>query len=113
MQLSNIKRLVKEDFPQSEQDTVDRLAYILNPFLDQISSILNKNIAIDNLSREFKTITVTNTNGILSQPVNIKTALTGKIVGISVISATNNTSSGTAPTAAPWLTWSTNGNIIS
>lgn len=112
MKLSNLKRLVKEDFPQSDQDLIDRLAYIINPLLDQIEKAFNKNITTtDNLSREITTITI---NAVGGKPAPISQFKTGlsKVIGVNVISAVNTTNTGTYPTTAPFISWSNNANII-
>lgn len=123
--ISNVKRLIKEDFPKESQDLVDKLAYILNPFLDQVSAAFNKNINIDNLSREIVTATVVNvtgtgtytvngiaTGGDISPTVQIKTKLANKVFGINVIRADNLTNSSTYPINAIGLSWSYDAKII-
>lgn len=58
MQLLNIKQIKVEDFPADSREVVEKLAFSLNPFFDQLTQILNKNISIDNLAQEIKTFTV-------------------------------------------------------
>lgn len=110
--ISNIKRLIKEDFAQKDQDLIDKLAYVLNPFLDQVTKAFNKGINIDNLSREFVYATVVNTAGILAPSVQIKTKLASKMIGINVIKADNTTNPGTYPTNAIGLSWTVEKDII-
>ena len=123
--ISNVKRLIKEDFPKESQDLVDKLAYVLNPFLDQVSAAFNKNINIDNLSREIITTSVVNatgtgsytvnsiaTGGDVSPSVQIKTKLASKVIGINVIRVDNVTNPGTYPINAVGLSWSYESKII-
>lgn len=124
-QITNLKRLIKEDFPKEEQELIDKLAYSLNPLIDQLSAAFNKNINIDNLSREFVTATVVNVTGLgsymvngintggdLSPSVQIKSKLSGKIIGINIIRADNLTNPATYPINAPWVSWSSEAKII-
>lgn len=111
--LTNLKRLLKEDFPEDDQEFVDKLAAALNPFLEQINQAFNKNINFDNLSRELITIDVENgTGGKLKTITQFKFSLTNRILGLNIIKVENLTNSSIYPTAAPWISWSPNGNII-
>lgn len=110
--ISNLKRIIKEDFPEEYQELIDKLAYSLNPFLEQISNAFNKNINIENLSREFITVTVENVGGNLKIPVQFKTSLSGRIQGFNIIKAENITNPAIYPTQAPWITWTINSNIL-
>lgn len=105
MVLSNLKRITKEDFPSADQDLVDKLAYVLNPFLDQIQQAFNKQITTtDNLSRELTTITVNMSNPIVKDG--------GFAIGTyyTIINAgtTDWTSIGLAPGLSPTVTNSKN-----
>lgn len=110
--LANLKRILKEDFNKEDQDTIDKLAFVLNPFLEQISNAFNKNINIDNLSREISIINVQNALGVLNTSVQLKTNLNSKIVGITVIRADNLTDPTLYPTQTPFVSWTLNGKII-
>lgn len=123
--ISNIKRLIKEDFAQKDQDLIDKLAYVLNPFLDQVTKAFNKGINNDNLSRDFAYATVLNvtgtgsynvngiaTGGDLTPSVQIKIKLSSKMIGINVIKADNATNPGTYPINAIGLSWTVEKDII-
>lgn len=123
--ISNVKRLIKEDFPQKDQELIDKLAYTLNPFLDQVTAAFNKGINIDNLSREIITATVVNvtgdgsynvngvaTGGDINPSVQIKSKLAGKIIGINVINSVNSTNPNSYPINAIGLSWTAEKNII-
>ncbi len=51
MQLSNTKRIIVEDFPQDDRETISKLANILNSFMDEVIDLSRKNIGFDNLNR--------------------------------------------------------------
>lgn len=111
--ITNIKRLIKEDFPPEQQDLIDKLAYVVNPFFDQVVAAFNKGINTDNLTRQILEVTVNNTAGRITPGVQFKNTLnTNKILGINIIKAMNITNPAVYPTQAPWISWSINENII-
>lgn len=111
--LNNLKRFLKEDFPNENQEFIDKMGGVLNPFLEQISNAFNKDINFDNLSREVITVDVENgTGGKLKTATQFKFTLTSKILGFNVINAQNLTNSAAYPISAPWLSWTIQGNII-
>lgn len=112
MKLSNIKRLLKEDFPKDQQDLIDKLAYVLNPFLDQVSAAFNKQISIENMTREIITITVSNaTGGAIQLGTQFKSSFT-KVSGINVIKSQNITNTIAYPTSAVGLSWSFDSGVV-
>jgi len=55
---TNVK-IVPTDFKTEDQDTVNQLADILNPVLDDLGAILNSGITVsDNMNWEYKTFVV-------------------------------------------------------
>lgn len=110
--ITNQKRIVKEDFDAEYHDLIDKLSYAINPVIEQLASAFNKNITIENLSREIITVTVENkAGGDLKIPVQIKTGL-AKVQGIKVIRADNLTNITTYPVNAPFISWTLSTNII-
>lgn len=59
MQLSNVKRIIVEDFPKEQRETVSKLATILNSFMDEVIELSRKKVDFDNLNRSLITIDVT------------------------------------------------------
>ena len=59
MQLSNVRRIIVEDFPKDQQETVGKLSEILNNFMDEVVRLSQGNIGVDNLTRNIVTIDVT------------------------------------------------------
>jgi hypothetical protein len=108
---ANIKTLVKEDFPQSDQALVDKLAYVINPVFSDLQNTFNKGINVSYLTREYTVITITSVGGVPTPKSQFKTALT-KPVGVVVMSATNTTNSAVYVTSAPFISWSLSGTII-
>lgn len=115
MKVSNLKRLVKEDFDKDDQDLVDRLAFALNPFLEQVSNAFSKGIDDENLTQQTVIVDVeVNAQGIPKSPLQIKidpTALKTRIKGTRVILAQNLTDS-TFPTGNPFITFNVTNGLI-
>lgn len=54
MKISTVKKLVLEDFPAANRDLIQKLAQVLNPFLDQQTTALTSNLTVENLKgRQF------------------------------------------------------------
>lgn len=112
MKVTNLKRLIKEDFDKDNQDLIEKLAFVINPLVEQIVSAFNNNIDFDNLNQQYKSITVTvDTNGIPSVTTEIKYTLSSQLKGIICVSAQNNTDT-TAVTGAPFISYSISGSVI-
>lgn len=113
MKVNNQKRIIKEDFPDKYQDLIDALAFALNPFLEQVTNALNKNIDTDNLVDDYVTISVENVSGNLKMPVEIKNTVKTRLKGISCIQAQNTTNTNVYPTSAVFVVYTiTSNNII-
>ena len=50
--LSNIKRIIKEDFEKEYHKLIDRLGYILNTFMEESSAQINGNLDYTNLNQD-------------------------------------------------------------
>ncbi len=107
------RKLRSEDFGQDEQEMIGKVGDIYNSFVDDVYNVLNGRIDYSNLNRQDIDINVliNATGGLVSQP-QIKTNLTSKIRGITVMNAVNQTNPGTYPTTAPFVSWTINGNIL-
>ena len=112
MKLNNIKRIIEEDFSQDDRLLVRKLSFSLNPFLEQISTLFNKNIDFDNLNQEVINVSVElDALGIPKTQIDIKTSLKTKIKGCHCIRAINLTNN-SYPTSAPFITFTPNGNLL-
>lgn len=103
--LTGGKRLTIEDFSNDDQYIIKKLAFVLNPFMEQVLSAFQKNITInDNLAQELRTMTVeVDADGKITNTAIFKTTL-GKITGLSVLRAREK--DGTAfPTSAPFVSF--------
>lgn len=114
MRIPDIKRIRVEDFKSEDQDLVGKLAYSFNSFADQVINIFNKGVDFENLTRQIVTVMVTVDGfGALVNPPKIKFDMrSGKVQGLSVISATNINNPGVYPTTAPFVSFTFSANII-
>lgn len=113
MKAPDLKRITKEDFPSEYQDLIDKLAFPLNSFMEQVKNILSGNVDFDNLSREIITVRIQTDN--TSKPINtvtFKSKLRTRVRGLNVISLSVISSSNSYPSQAPFISFSQNGAIV-
>ncbi len=102
-----------EDFPEETRETVDKLASIINPFMDETYRQMNGNINFENLNRQLVTVDVKiNSSGTVVNSPQIRMSIRSRLGGTNVISAENLVNSNTYPTSHPFLSWTVNGNIL-
>jgi len=113
LKLDNIRRILREDYPKDSQETIERLAGILNPFMEQITRALDKQLDFNNLAQELKTFNVeVASDGSIIEGGKIKLALSGRIAGVSCINARNLTNVSHYPESQPFLSTTTTGSIM-
>jgi hypothetical protein len=105
--IPEIKRIKVEDFKEEDRDTVAKLANVLNTALEQIQSALTNNLTFsENFRGQMKDIEVTvDSSGVPTVDTSFKSSLSSSCKGLWVIKAENLTSSGTYPTAAPYVSF--------
>jgi hypothetical protein len=112
MKITNLKRLIIEDFDKDDQNLVSKIAFSLNPLMEQLTTAFNKGIDFDNLNQQYSSFTVAvDSLGNTQVPVQIKYDLKTKLKGIQVISAENLTDT-TYPTGSPFISYQINANLI-
>ena len=110
--VTNLKRLVKEDFAPEEQDLIEKLSFSINPLTEQLTAAFNKGIDFENLNQQYSIIDVEFNNfGVPKITVELKYQLRTKLKGIYVIGAQNLTDT-TFPTGAPFITYALKNNSI-
>lgn len=107
------RRIIIEDFPEKERETISKLAYSINSFAEDILQCLNNNLSIkDNLAAEQKIITVTVVSGVPTQNLTIQTNLKTNCSGTQVINALNKTTPANVPTSCPFITFTNQSGSI-
>lgn len=56
--LNFLKKLIKEDFNKKDQDLIGKLAFIINPAIQQLINVLNNGLTLSNLATQIKTISI-------------------------------------------------------
>ena len=109
----SLKRVAAEDFEQEYRPLIQKLAFIINSFHEQVRSTLNKNINSDNLAREIKVLSFNTGN--TGQPLNtltFKSGLIDKIVGINVIRLVITSNNQSYATQMPLISFSQNSELV-
>lgn len=111
MQVSNVKRIIVEDFPKEDRETVSKLASILNQFMDETVELSRKNVDFDNLKRSKIALDVTlDANGIPQGAAQIKIGLTS-YSGKNIVDV-QNLQGGANVISSPYLDCTYQGNGI-
>lgn len=110
--LDNIKRILRDDFESKYGDLIDRLAFVLNRFMEQVVREVNGNLDFTNLAEELQSYKVTvNASGVPIGNDLVRSSINNPS-GLVVIKASNLTSITTFPTSAPWISFKPSGNLL-
>lgn len=109
-QIQSFKRLAVEDFSEKDRELIQKLAYSINSFADDISRAFANNISIsDNLNITSKEMTLTlNSKGVITGGSTLKTGLNHLCQGMTVIKVNNITNPTSYPTGTPFISFSEN-----
>lgn len=113
--IQNFKRLIAEDFKDENRELISKVAYSLNPFMDDLQGALNKNLTIaDNLDINQKTIDIkVDGSGTVIGSNKLKTDLNRQCEGLTVIQVTNITNPTSYPTGTPFISFTETNGVIS
>lgn len=107
------KQIRSEDFDEEQRGLVDKIAGTYNDFVGEVYRVLTNGIDYENLNRQITVITVTmSATGAVLQEPKIKVTASGKVRGVSVLSAVNVNKIDVYPTTAPFVSWSLNANLL-
>ena len=102
--LTNVQRIIIEDFQEEDRDTVAKLANILNYYMTQNTDILNGRLGHENMNRRLVKIEVTvDGNGVPTQSTTFSTE--SGVLGGVVLSARNLTNSVVPANFTPFITF--------
>lgn len=109
----DLRQLKKEDFDKDDQSLIERLEFPINNFMQQVINVLKGGIDFNNLNRNIVTVTLsTNASGTPVSTVQFKNTLNTKVIGMNVISCINKSSVQRFPIAAPFVSYTSNGDLI-
>ena len=113
MKLSSVKRVVQEDFKESDRPIAAAVGNCFNNFADEVVNAMNKKLSVDdNLAMEYKEIIVTiGANGSIGI-TQFQSNLSNKVRGVTVERAENLTNSSVYPNGAPFVTFVQNNSLI-
>lgn len=111
--IPNIKRITQEDFSKEDQGLIDKLAFPINSFMEQVRSAFDHNIDFTNLNREVITLTVSvDAGGVPLVQTLWKSNLKTKIVGVNVIRASSIQDPGLVPINTPFINFVQNASLV-
>lgn len=111
--IPDLRLLKKEDFAAKDQQLIDKLAFPINNFMQQVVNVFKNGIDFNNLNQQINTITVSvDSTGKLVNTIQFKVALSTKIQGMICINAVNKTSTVRFPSAQPFISFSQNNEIM-
>lgn len=111
--IPDFRRIDKADFDKDIQDSIDKLAFPLNSFMEQTRTALQGNLDFTNINQQIISLTVTvDATGIPTQKTQYRSTLKSKVAGNICIAAFNVTNPTHFPTTAPFISFNINENII-
>lgn len=108
--LNNPRDINPQDFPEETQQTVEKLAYIINPFMQEVVNLSNKNIGFENLS--FNLISISIEVDSSGKPLQVNKMNVGNMTnpkGTIIIDAINLTNAANISNQAPFLYFTSTG----
>jgi hypothetical protein len=110
--LSDIRRIIPEDFAKEDRDAAEKIAGSYNEFADEVYQLINGNLDFSNLARNKVTVDVTfKTDGTPNVPTNIGTTLSS-VSMIHIGNVQNMTNSSERLTSTPFISWTFIGSGI-
>ena len=109
----DLRQIKKEDFDSKDQKLVDQLAFPLNNFMQQVITVLTHGVDFTNLNQQIVTFTASvDPTGTPTTSVQFQNTLTTKVIGLICISAINKSSVMRYPAAMPFISYTTNANLV-
>lgn len=108
--LSDIRRIIPEDFEEEFQEAAEKIAGSYNEFADELYQVVNGELDFDNMARTKVSIDISfDSSGNPSSSTNIASNLS--FVSILYIGKVQNLSNPSAKLSqAPYIDWSYKGN---
>lgn len=109
MKISNVRRIIVEDYPEESRATVEKLATVINSFMDEMVTLSRNKIDYDNLNRSLVVLDLqVDANGTPKGINQINTKLTTysghKIINVQSLQGGDNV------TSTPYLDCTPQGN---
>lgn len=112
--IPDLRLITTEDFDAEDQKLIAQLGFPINNFMQQVINVFKNGIDFTNLNQQIVTFSASvDVNGAPVIPVQFKNGLTTKVIGMICINATNQSSTIRFPAAQPFITFTTNGTVLS
>lgn len=114
MKLPNFKRLIKADYAQEFQDLIETLGFSVNNGVEVLYQALNKSLNLkDNIACTVKELTVeVKDDGTPKTQLTFTLDTSNRILGITVLSASNLTNPTIYPNFTPFISYSQSGKNV-
>lgn len=113
MKIEIPRQIRLEDFEEDEKEMISKLSRNLTPFMDSVYRVLDGGVDYDNLNRKLIDIDViTDSAGLVFNAPQIKSTLRGRVKAVSVMNAVNLINPNIYPVSAPFISFSSNADII-
>lgn len=110
--LSDIRRIIPEDFETDDQPVAEKIAGSYNEFADELYQVINGELDFDNLARAKVSLDISfDSTGKPIGTVNVSTNLS-YVSMVNIGKAQNVTNSAIKFTQAPYIDWTYKGNGV-
>ena len=104
--IDNVRRIVREDYDQKYHALIDKLAFVLNTFMEQVVTEVNGQIDFTNLAQDKIGFSITvDADGIPVTTTLVRSTVS-RATGFTIIRALNQTNLGTYATNQPFVSFS-------
>lgn len=114
MRIQNAKKITLETVPAEQQQSVSMIASVVNQFMEDVTTVINGNIGLDNTTRKVISIqTQTNSKGDIITQNEVRVGINNPL-GCNVVNIymTDNPSQTPNITSAPFVCFTPLGNGV-
>jgi len=111
--LSNIKRIIEEDYDKDDRPLIRRLSSTINTFMEEVIDTVNGNLDHSNMKRHIVTTKIeVDASGNILSGGKIRLDNTNKIYGLTCLRAINLNNLDQYVTGYPFISWLQKGQVI-
>lgn len=109
----DLRLIKKEDFDGKDQRLIEKLAFPVNNFMQQVVNVFKNGVDFNNLNQQVITLTVAvDASGAPVNIIQFKSTLSTKVQGAICINAVNQSSTIRFPSAQPFISFTQNNTIV-
>lgn len=111
--IPDLRQIIQEDFDQKDRKLIDKLAFPINNFMQQVITVLKNGIDFSNLNQQIVTLTISvDADGKPTTDAQFQNKLSTKVIGILCISAVNKSGFVRYPEATPFFSFTENAGLV-